>query len=136
MEGKKFWIITGTCLFILLSPFIFFNSGSMGCYQRQIDKDPKSPSSRNWQLRLAAIYYHSLRLREAAKSYRTFIDRYPKDPERPMALEREAMCWHDLDMRAEAIVVWKQLAREYPDSPQGVKAIEWMRRWYNIYYTP
>ncbi len=133
MEGKKFWITIFACILLLASPFILFSSPSMRCYFSQIDKNPKSPDSRKWHLRLAGIYFHTMRYKEAATAYRSFTNRYPTDPERPLSLEREGIALHDEGMKAEAIPVWKQLAREYPDDPRGINAVQWLRSQYNVW---
>src|SRR3990172_3858479 len=118
MEGRKFWLLLGFCIFLLMSPFIFFSNPAMGCYQGCVDKDPTKPGARKWHLRLAWIYYNSFRPEKAAEAYGKFAARYPvEDPERPNALKMQAKCIHDLGHPAEAIEVWKQLVREYPDHP-------------------
>ena len=133
MEGKKLWIFVGLLGFILVSPAIAFNNTSMGCYQRRIDKYPESESSRNWQLRLGTIYYNSLRADKAGDAYERFYKKWPEERRRPMAIERHATILEELSMKAEAIEVWKLLAREYPDDNRGKLALAKLNNEYKIF---
>ncbi len=133
MEGKKLYVCIGILGLILLSPVIAFNNASMGCYQRRIDKYPESESSRNWQWRLGSIYYNSLRTDKAADSYERFYKKWPQEPRRPMAIERHAVILEELAMKAEAIEVWKLLAREYPDHNLGKLALAKLNNEYKIF---
>ena len=135
MEGKKMWILIGLLGLGLVSPVIAFNSASMGCYQRRIDKYPESESSKNWQLKLASIYYTSLRTDKAGECYEKFHKRYPQDPRRPMALERHAEILGELQMKREAIEIWKTLARDYPDDNRGKLALAKLTNEYKIFTT-
>ncbi|HTF56983.1 MAG TPA: tetratricopeptide repeat protein [Planctomycetota bacterium] len=137
MEGKKMWILLGILGVILLSPVIAFNGASMGCYQGRIDKYPDSPSSKDWQLRLATIYYNSLRADKAGQCYKKFWQRYADDARRPMAIERHAEIYEELGMKREASEVWKILAREYPDDNRGKLALAKLNNDYRMFtYDP
>jgi TolA-binding protein len=135
VEGKKLWVFIGILGLIILSPVIAFNNASMGCYQRRIDKYPESESSRNWQWRMGSIYYNSLRADKAADSYQRFYknEKWLDEPRRPMAMERHASILEELSMKAEAIEVWKLLAREYPDHNLGKLALAKLNNEYKIF---
>jgi TolA-binding protein len=127
------WVFIGLLGLILLSPVIAFNSASMGCYQKRIDKYPETESSRNWQLRLGGIYYNSLRADKAAECYEKFHKRYPQEARRPLALERHAEILEELQLKREAIEIWKTLARDYPDDNRGKLALAKLNNIYKIY---
>lgn len=133
MEGKKIWVFLGILALILFSPVIAFNNASMGCYQRRIDKYPESESSRNWQWRMASIYYNSLRPEKAADCYQKFYTTWPQETRRPMAIERHAELLEELGMKAEAIEVWKLLAREHPDHNLGKMAEAKLHNEYKVF---
>ena len=90
MEGKRLYIFIGILGFILVSPIVAFNNASMGCYQRRIDKYPEEKSSKDWQLKLATIYYNTLRTEKAGECYEKFYTKWPEEPRRPKALEERA----------------------------------------------
>jgi TolA-binding protein len=133
VEGKKLWIFLGILAFLLFSPVIAFNNASMGCYQRRIEKYPESESSRNWQWRMASIYYNSLRVDKAGDCYLKFYTMWPQEPRRPVAIERHAEILEELGMKAEAIEVWKILAREYPDHNLGKMAEAKLHNEYKVF---
>ncbi|MBI4565834.1 MAG: tetratricopeptide repeat protein [Planctomycetes bacterium] len=133
MEGKKWWILGAIFLFVLTSPLLFFNNASMGCYQKRIDKYQESPSSKDWQFRLAWIYDATLRPEQAAESYEKFWTRYPDEPRRPLALEKHARLLEQLGKNTEAIEVWRTLAREHPQDERGSDAALHLQSRYNIW---
>jgi len=133
VEGKKMWIMIGVLGFILLSPVIAFNNASMGCYQKRIDKYPDSQSSKDWQWRMGGIYYNSLRTDKAADSYLRFYTKWPDEPRRPQAIQRHAEILEELQMKAEAIEVWKILAREYPEHNLGKLADVKLKEEYKVF---
>lgn len=133
MEGKKLYIFIGILAFILVSPIAAFNNASMGCYQARIDKYPESKSSKDWQLKLATIYYNTLRTEKAGECYEKFYTKWPEEPRRPMALEQRARIYEELGMKAEAIAVWKMLAREHSEHNLGKLAEAKLQNDYKIY---
>jgi TolA-binding protein len=132
VEGKKFWIMIGLLGLILVSPVIAFNNASMGCYQKRIDKYPDSQSSKDWQWRLGGIYYNSLRTDKAGDSYYRFYTKWPDEPRRPEAIKRHAEILEELTMKAEAIEVWKILAKEYTDHNLGKLAATKLTEEYKV----
>jgi TolA-binding protein len=133
VEGKKMWVFIGVLGLILVSPLIAFNNASMGCYQRRIDKYPEEQSSRDWQWRMASIYYNSLRTDKAADAYKRFFTKWPEEPRRPMAIERHARILEELAMKFEAIESWKLLAREHPDHNLGKMAEAKLQNEYKVF---
>ena len=132
MEGKRMYVFIGLLGFILLSPLIAFNNASMGCYQRRIDQYPDSQSSKDWQWRLGTIYYNSLRTEKAADSYERFYKKWPDERRRPMAIQRHAEILEELNLKREAIEIWKLLAREYPDDNLGKLALAKLQNEYKV----
>ena len=133
MEGKKMYILIGLLAFILVSPIAAFNNASMGCYQRRIDKYPESKSSKDWQSKLATIYYNTLRTEQAGLCYENFYKKWPEEPRRPMAIEQRARIYEELGMKAEAIETWKILAREHSEHNLGKLAEAKLQNEYKIY---
>src|SRR5262245_27390413 len=127
------WFFIGFLGFLLVSPIIAFNNASMGCYQRRIDTYPESVSSRNWQWRMGTIYYNTLRTEKAGECYERYYKKWPDDPRRPNAMEQHARILEELQMKAEAIEVWKMLGREYPDHNLGKLAVAKLNADYHIY---
>jgi TolA-binding protein len=127
------WVLIGLLGFILVSPIIAFNNASMGCYQRRIDQYPESQSSKDWQWRMGTIYYNTLRTEKAGDSYERFYKKWPDEPRRPKAMEQHAVILEELQMKAEAIEIWKMLAREYPDHNLGKLALAKLNNEYKIY---
>ena len=132
MEGKKMWVLIGILGLILVSPIIAFNNASMGCYQRRIDQYPDSQSSKDWQWRMGTIYYNSLRTEKAGESYERFYKKWPDEPRRPAAIKRHAEILEELQLKREAIEVWKILAREYPEDNLGKLALARLQNDYKV----
>ena len=132
MEGKKMWVLIGFLGLILVSPIIAFNNASMGCYQRRIDTYPDSQSSKDWQWRMGSIYYNSLRTEKAGESYERFYKKWPDEPRRPQAIKRHAEILEELQLKREAIEVWKILAREYPEDNLGKLALAKLQNDYKV----
>jgi TolA-binding protein len=132
VEGKRMYVFIGLLGLILLSPLIAFNNASMGCYQRRIDKYPDSQSSKDWQWRMGSIYYNSLRTEKAAESYERFYKKWPDEPRRPKAIQRHAEIFEELQLKREAIEIWKLLAREYPDDNLGKLALAKLQNEYKV----
>lgn len=132
MEGKKMYYFIGLLGLLLVSPLLTLNNAAMGCYQRRIDKYPDSQSSKDWQWRLGAIYYNTLRTEKAADSYQRFYKTWPDEKRRPAAIKRHAEILEELQLKREAIEVWKILAREYPEDNLGKLALAKLQNDYKV----
>jgi len=89
----------------------------MGCYQRKIDQNPQTESSKDWQFRLGKICASTMRYELAADMFGKFIERYEKDPRRPEAMWRRAEAFRDADHSLEAREAYRVLAIQYPEDP-------------------
>jgi TolA-binding protein len=132
VEGKKMYYFIGLMGLILISPLLSLNNSAMGCYQRRIDKYPDSQSSKDWQWRLGGIYYNTLRTEKAADSYQRFYKKWPDEKRRPQAIKRHAEILEELQLKREAIEVWKILAREYPEDNLGKLALAKLQNDYKV----
>ena len=122
MEMKKVLLYVLLPATIIFGPFFALGDGAMGCYQSQIDKNPNSESSKNWQLRLAAISQRTLRYELAAGMYGKFADRYKDDERRPEALWMKAKNHEYAAQKKDAIDTLVKLANEHRNHPRGKDA--------------
>jgi hypothetical protein len=87
----------------------------MDYYQRRIDQDPESESSRWLQMTSADWCSRTWRPEMAATGYRRFYERYTRDIRRAHALLRYAQCLEDAGRTADAMDIYTKYVREYPD---------------------
>ncbi len=122
MELKKVLLYVALPATIIFGPFFALSDGAIGCYQANIDKNPNSESSKNWQLRLAGICTRTLRYEMAAGMYGKFADRYKEDARRPESLWLKAKNHEYAGQKKDAIDTLVKLCKEHRDHPLGKEA--------------
>ncbi len=133
MEYKKLFGILGAVLVIAITPIVLLSSCMMNCYQRKIDEDPNTDSSRDWQFKLAKTCGYTLRPELAAEMYGKFIDRYKKEERRPEAMWRRAQCLFESEKREESKDQYRILIYEYPKHDYSGQADDLLRKQFNDY---
>lgn len=113
---------------IIVLPLFLVSGFMMDKYQQRIDKDPKTPSARKYQLLLGNIYYKTFRSDRACECYLQFLQRYPEDPQRPFVMLRYGDALDDANRNNDAIAVYLQFLDDYPDSPDCEKAKDGINR--------
>jgi len=113
MEMKKVILYVVLPASLIFGPLIAISSPSVGCYQKQIDKNPNSESSKKWQIRLADLCLKTMRPDMAAEMYGKFAARYVDDPRRPDALWYQAIAYQRNEQKAEAIATLVKLFKEH-----------------------
>lgn len=70
----------------------------------------------------AMIDFQNGRMGESIKSFNTVTDRFKKSNKRPSALFGLAVAYDRLNLKPQAIRVWKMILKEYPGSPESKRA--------------
>lgn len=113
---RKLFIGLGIALPILLVlPTALLSSPMMDYYQRRVDRDPHSESSRWLQMTTADWCSRTWRPEMAATGYRTFYERYPGDIRRAHALLRYAQSLEEAGRTADARDIYAKYVTEYSD---------------------
>ena len=113
---KKLFVGLAIALPILLVvPTALLSSPMMDFYQRRIDRDPGSESSRWLQMTTAEWCSRTWRPEMAATGYRLFYERYPGDIRRADALLRYAQSLEEAGRTADARDIYAKYVTEYPD---------------------
>lgn len=94
--------------------------------QRQVlEKNyPQSVHLDNAYYLTGMLEFQEQRIGEAVRSFNTVRTRFPKSNKRPAALFGLAMSYKNLNLRPQAIRIFKEIAKEYPGSPESQRA--WM----------
>jgi hypothetical protein len=100
---------------VLVVPTVLLSSPMMDYYQRRIDAEPQSGSSRWLQMTSANWCSRTWRPEMAATGYRRYYERYPGDIHRAHALLRYAQSLEDAGRNADAKDIYKKYVTEYPD---------------------
>ncbi|HEX7899384.1 MAG TPA: tetratricopeptide repeat protein [Planctomycetota bacterium] len=111
---RKYGIWIGLVLIILLMPFFLISSTMMEIYLERVNENPKTEFN-NWLLlKSANICFHTLRPEMAAERYRRYLELYPDDENRRLALFYFASSLEDSEKTADALAVYLQFTEEYP----------------------
>lgn len=86
---------------------------------------PKSVHLDNAYYLTGMLEFQNQYMAEAVKSFNTVTDRFPKSNKRPAALFGLAMSYQRLNLQPLSSKVLKQIAKEYPGSPESKRA--WMQ---------
>jgi hypothetical protein len=100
---------------LILVPAILLSTPMMDRYQRRIDRDPNSDSSKRLQLTVADWCARTWRPEMAATGYRRYYERYKSDIRRAYALLRYAQTLEDCGRTADAKDIYEKYLAEYPD---------------------
>jgi hypothetical protein len=106
----------------VIVPSVLLSSAMMDYYQRRIDADPHSGTSRWLQLTSADWCSRTWRPEMAATGYRRFYERYPGDIRRAHALLRYAQSLEDAGRNADAKDIYSKYVTEYPDLEDAQEA--------------
>jgi tetratricopeptide (TPR) repeat protein len=127
---RKLLISAAAALPLLLLSVVFLLSTPMiEVYQRRIDRDPDSDSSRWLQMISADACFRTWRYELAATGYRRFYERYTRDERRAAALLRYAQSLEEAERNADAKDIYEKYIAEYPelegkaDAELGIKRI-------------
>jgi len=107
---------------LIVAPVFLLSSPMMDYYQRRIDQDPESESSRQLQLTSADWCSRTWRPEMAATGYRRFYERYSRDLRREYALLRYAQSLEECGRTADAKDTYEKYLIEYPDLPGAAEA--------------
>jgi hypothetical protein len=107
---------------LLVLPTVLLSSPMMDYYQRRIDGDPQSGTSRWLQMTSADWCSRTWRPEMAATGYRRFYERYPGDIRRAHALLRYAQSLEDAGRNADAKDIYSKYVTEYPDLEDAQEA--------------
>lgn len=112
---KKYSVWIGLVLLILLMPFFLISSTMMEIYIERVRENPKTEFN-NWLLlKSADICHDTLRPEMAAERYLLFMELYPEDERRRHAMYYYASALEDSNKTADALEMYFQFAKEYPD---------------------
>ena len=100
-------------LSILTTAFLI-SSPMMEWYQKTIDKNPGSDTSRDLQMLTADVCLSTWRPEQAAPRYRFYYERYTKDLRRAHALLRYALSLEEAGRLADAVDIYRKYLAEYP----------------------
>lgn len=112
---KKIGITMGIFIGVIVLPFYLCSNGMMDSYQRRIDRDPNTNFSKWLQIKSADVCYSSMRPERAVDYYRRFLERYPTDERRPHAKLRYGLALEGAGRNADALRVFEEYLKEYPD---------------------
>jgi len=112
---------------VLLAAFLL-SSPMMDWYQKRIDREPGSESSRSLQMLTADVCLATWRPEMAATRYRLYYERYQKDLQRAHALLCYAQSLEDAGRSADAIDIYRKYLAEYPDHEEKAEAEIGMNR--------
>ena len=107
---------------LIVAPVFLLSSPMMDYYQRRIDQDPESESSRSLQLTSADWCSRTWRPEMAATGYRRFYERYTRDLRREYALLRYAQSLEECGRTADAKDTYEKYLIEYPDLQGAAEA--------------
>jgi len=100
---------------LIVTPVVLLSTPMMDYYQKRIDYDPESESSRSLQLSSADWCSKTWRPEMAATGYRRFYERYTRDLRREYALLRYAQSLEECGRTADAKDTYGKYLVEYPD---------------------
>lgn len=100
---------------LLVVPTALLSSPMMDYYQRRIDRDPHTETSRWLQMTSADWCARTWRPEMAATGYRTYYERYTRDVRRAHALLRYAQSLEEAGRTADAHDIYRKYLTEYPD---------------------
>lgn len=100
---------------LLLVPTFLLSTPMMNWYQRRIDRDPDTESSKWLQMTSADWCSRTWRPELAATGYRRYYERYTRDIRRSYALLRYAQSLEDAGRSADARDTYRKYLTEYPD---------------------
>ena len=100
---------------LVLVPAFLLSTPVMDFYQRRIDRDPDSDSSKWLQMTSADWLSRTWRPEMAATGYRRYYERYKNDVRRSHALLRYAQTLEEAGRHADAIDMYEKYLLEYPD---------------------
>ncbi len=84
-----------------------------------LEQYPKSKKGDNAQFWLGEIYYREKWYEKAILEYQKVIEGYPKGNKTPSALLKQGFAFLNLDDKANARLILKELIRKYPDSNEA-----------------
>lgn len=91
-------------------------------FREFLQKYPKSSFAGNAQYWLAECYYAQKDYQRAIKEYQATITLYPKLDKIPSAKLKQGLAFADLGMTNDAVLFLQKLAKEYPGTPEALKA--------------
>jgi len=84
-----------------------------------LKQHPKSKRGDNAQFWLGEIYYREKWYEKAILEYQKVIENYPKGNKTPSALLKQGFSFLNLDDKANARLILKELIRKFPDSNEA-----------------
>jgi tol-pal system protein YbgF len=87
-----------------------------GLFRSFLKQYPKSKNADNAQFWLGEIYYREKWYEKAILEYQKVIENYPKGNKTPGALLKQGLAFLNLDDKANARLILKELIRKFPDS--------------------
>ena len=119
---RKYSLWIGLVGLIILMPFFLISSTMMEIYIERVRENPKTEFN-NWLLlKSANVCFHTMRPEMAAERYRLYMELYPDDENRRLALFQFANSLEDSEKTADALAVYLQFAEEYPGTDEDTKA--------------
>jgi tol-pal system protein YbgF len=91
-------------------------------FREFLQKYPKSSFAGNAQYWLAECYYAQKDYQRAIKEYQATITLYPKLDKIPAAKLKQGLAFADLGMTNDAVLFLQKLAKDYPGTPEAMKA--------------
>jgi len=122
MTLKKIILVIFLFVLLVALPIVLVTDRTMEFYQELIDSNPRG-SLANWaQLRIAGIYFHTMRPLQASRAYKKFLDNYPEDPSRKDALYYYAASLDEADKDEDSIEAFSMFLELYPDDKRAKDA--------------
>jgi hypothetical protein len=119
MQNKKKYIIVGTLVFLVIFGPMFLLSGTgLELVQEKINKNPKGESAPWFQFTLGKTYYYTLRPAEAARTFKTYVDRYAQKPDQRYwdARYYQALSLDEAGQPRPAAQLFREYYEECPDN--------------------
>ena len=88
-------------------------------FEKIIAQFPKSEHADNAQFWIGEIYYREKWYEKAILEYQKVIEKYPKGNKVPASLLKQGFSFLNLDDKANARLILKELVKKYPDSNEG-----------------
>jgi tol-pal system protein YbgF len=88
-------------------------------FEKIIAEFPKSEQADNAQFWIGEIYYREKWYEKAILEYQKVIEKYPKGNKVPASLLKQGFSFLNLDDKANARLILKELVKKYPDSNEG-----------------
>lgn len=113
--GKRITILASAVILLGVIPLLMLSNGAMTWYQARIDRAPDSGFHRWLQMASADACRKTWRPELASLRYRRYMELYPADEARPVALFYLARSLEEAGRIVDARKTYERFIEEYPD---------------------